>query len=234
MYNEDVARLPKNRKDLWCVLREQFEFVEQVLHRTPVETREEALANSRHRQENGSVLRAGMNAVRYRNVSNGLDSREHFLEMGRELLPYIAQALDREEWTPEFVQQWGKIMFCHGYVASYVLDDSDDLGNLRGGLRTGKLRSRDAQKKWIAHHLIPLLDAGLKRDAAEQLVTDHVRQIIDGGSYPAGFSAEWFRPIITHGGLASTYDGKHLLVETMRALVNESTDDIPPVTALVP
>ena len=47
--------------------------------------------------------------------------------MGRDLLPYIHQSLDEKKLTPEFVQQWGKIMFCHGYIASYVFDDTDDL-----------------------------------------------------------------------------------------------------------
>jgi hypothetical protein len=41
-----------------------------------------------------------------------------YLALGRELLPYTHQALDEETLTLEFIQQWGKIMFCHRLIAS--------------------------------------------------------------------------------------------------------------------
>ena len=105
-----------------------------------------------------------MGVIRYRDTGEQLDQRDHFLAMGRDLLPYIHQLLDEKKLTPEFVQQWGKIMFCHGYIASYVFDDTDGLALKRAGVKTGKLRSKDTQRKWLAHILLRLIDGGKTRD----------------------------------------------------------------------
>lgn len=114
---------------------------------SPVESKEEALANIHHLEFVEKTYRSGMEVIRYRDTGNELAQRDHFLAMGRELLPYIHQTLDERKLTPEFVQQWGKVMFCHGYVASYVFDDTDDLTNQRKGRGGGR---KDGQKRWIA------------------------------------------------------------------------------------
>jgi hypothetical protein len=44
MYNEDVTRIPQSKKEMWVVLREQFEYVQMVLEELPVETEVEALS----------------------------------------------------------------------------------------------------------------------------------------------------------------------------------------------
>ena len=156
MYNDEVTRAPKDEDELWELLREQFEFVRDVLQNLPAETREEALENAADTKRS----RTNLTVVRYRGTSEELDNRDYYLEMGRTLLPYIKGAIKRRKLTPRFVQQWGKVMFCHGYVASYVLDDSDDLAHARAGFKTGKLRSKASQRKWIAHLMISLVDSG--------------------------------------------------------------------------
>ncbi|WP_157014356.1 hypothetical protein [Mesorhizobium xinjiangense] len=170
-----------------------------------------------------------MAVIRYRDTGGELDQRDHYLEMGRELLPYIHQELDEKKLTPEYVQQWGKIMFCHGYVASYVLDDTDDLSHKRAGQKTGKLRSKDPQRKWIANIMIPLIDAGLTRDQAELRVVEHIEAALQSTELQGGFPEDWFKSIITHGDLAATYDFKHFSAKAMRQFVREPIDDIPPI-----
>lgn len=229
MYNDEAIRIPANEKELWEALWEQFEFVRHVLWDLEVETKEEALDNDYHERENGSVSRDGMGVIRYRDTGDHLDQRDHYLAMGRNLLPYIHQSLDERRLTPGFVQQWGKIMFCHGYIASYVFDDTDDLTPTRAGRKTGELRSKDTQRKWIAHIMIPLIDNGIKRELAQELAVQHVEAALRDEVLRGGFPESWFRPIIKHGELVATYDSKHFAVKAMRKLIDEPTDDIPPI-----
>lgn len=231
MYNDDVTRLPRNLDEFWGDLREQFEFVRRVLYELEVETREEALDNSFHHvSDRGAVHRDGMIAIRYRSIGADLDQLDHFLAMGRDLLPYIDQAIDERQFTPEFVQQWGKIMFCHGYVAGFVFDDSDDLAHHRAGHKTGQIRSKDAQRKWIAHIMLPLMDGGMRRAQAEEAVLARVADALEHPELRGQFPESWFKSIVTRGGLAATYDDKHFSRKLMRELVRESTDNIPPLS----
>ncbi|MEF2549408.1 hypothetical protein VQ045_19900 [Aurantimonas sp. E1-2-R+4] len=235
MYNDDVTRVPRNEDELWEVLREQFEFVRDVLYDLEVETREEALENVHHeRLPNGRYARGGMNVIRYRGTCVELGQRDHYLAMGRDLLPYIEQAIDQRQYTPDFVQQWGKIMFCHGMVAAFVFDDTDDLAHDRAGWITGQKRSKDAQRKWIAHLMIPLVDKGLPRSEAEGRIFEYVDGLLSEGSFPAGFDRAWFAPITNSEWLVSTYDEKHFALKTMRGLLAEPTDDIPPIPDEIP
>ena len=95
MYNEIVTRVPADENDLWEVLREQFAHIPHVLWDLHVETKEEALANG-----DDPAFRQGMGVIRYRDTGDQLD---HFLAMGRSLLPYIHQSLDERKLTPAFV-----------------------------------------------------------------------------------------------------------------------------------
>jgi hypothetical protein len=230
MYNDDVTRVPGDWDEFWEVMRGQFEFVRHVLYELEVETREEALENSFHHvSDDGAVRRDGMLAIRYRSIGEDLDQLDHFLAMGRDLLPYINQAIDERTYTPEFVQQWGKIMFCHGYVAAFVFDDTDGLAHHRAGRITGQKRSKDAQRKWIANIMLPLIDGRLTRAQAEEAVLARVAEALKNPALRGQFPESWFQSIVTRGGLAATYDEKHFSKKLMRELVEEPTDDIPPL-----
>jgi hypothetical protein len=211
-------------------LERQFEFIRFLLWDTPVETKEDALKRKYDLGEDGKFDgRMGMAVIRYHDVHEDYDQRDHYLEMGRELLPYINQAIDDRTLTPEFVQQWGKIMFCHGYIASHYFDDADSLAHTRAGHVTGRKRSKDPQRKWLSHLVISLMAQGATRVEAEEWITSYVRRLLDSGSIQDGFSREWYESMITYDGLAATYDAKHFYLKQMRQLIQEPTDDIPPI-----
>ena len=234
MYNEDVTRIPKTSDELWEVLWEQFEYVVHVLYDLPVETEEQALAHVGNPRETSSE-RGAMAMIRFRGTRADFDQRQYYLEMGRELLPYIHQAIDERKLTRRFVQQWGKIMFCHGYIASFVFDDVDEFAHRRGALKGAQIRSKYTQRKWLSHLFVGLIDRErtTRKDATARIEA-YVKDLIAKGRYPEGFAAVWFKPIITKGGLAATYDEKHLALKKMRKLILEPTDDIPPVPSQIP
>lgn len=175
MYDDQVNRIPRNVDELWDVLLEQFEYVHFILCELKIETQEDAL--NRHLRRHA---KAGMDLIRYRNISEEIDQRDHFLELGCSLIPSVQQALEERRLTPRFIQQWGQIMFCHGYIAAHYFDDSGgDVGRIRAGLKTKEKRSRDAQRKWLAHLVIPLVDGGMTRAEAEEKAAEHISGIIE-------------------------------------------------------
>lgn len=228
MYNDDVLRIPADEADLWKILQEHFDLARYVLE-MPLETKEQAFDVDFQSTSDAQRARGSMGLIRYRNVSEENDQREYYLNIGLELIPFIKEALKIQRLTPELVQQWGKLMFCHGYIATHVFDDGDDLAQTRGGLKRGRQRSKDAQRKWIAHIIIPLIDGGMKRAQAESEVVRHVIAARDDEALRGGFARDWYEPIITHGDLAATYDVKHFSVKAMRKLTAEPADDIPPI-----
>lgn len=229
MYDDDATRIPTDENDMWEALWQQFEYLRHVLSELPVETKEDALANSYHLETRGSVYRSGMTVIRYRDTGPELDQRNHYLEMGRELLPYIHQVLDERKLTPQFVQQWGKIMYCHGHIASFVFDDTDDMTNQRKGYRGRK----DGQKRWIAHILLSLRDADFEPEEANRITGSFVANLIAKNRYPSGFPAKWFNKMADgEGCLATTYDVHRMYPKRVRELVAEGLDSIPPIPSL--
>lgn len=228
MYNDHVLRIPVDEEDLWKVLREHFVLVRDALE-MPVETKEQAFDVEFQSTPQAKLARISGGLIRYRDVSEENNQRDYYLEMGLGLIPYIKKALDAQKLTPEFVQQWGKVMFCYGFVVSHIFDDSDDLAQMRGGLKRGKQRSKDAQRKWIAHIMIPLINGGMTRSQAESEIVKHVEAALQNENLRGGFSRDWFEPIITRGDLATTYDAKHFAVKAMSKFMEGPTDDIPPI-----
>lgn len=225
MYNQDATRIPKDEPDMWELLWQQFEYVRHVLWELPVESKQDALENAYHRNTDEKTVRSGMAVIRYRDTGDGLDQRDHFLSMGRKLLPYIHQTLDERKMTPEFVQQWGKVMFCHGYIASYVFDDTDDLTNQRKG-RGGR---KDGQKRWIAHILKSLWDAGHSREDANRIAGRYVAELGKTMRYPKGFAKEWFSKMADGDGLATTYETHRMYPKRVNLLVDQGLEGIPPI-----
>jgi hypothetical protein len=229
MYDDDSLRIPSDEDEMWHVLWEQFEHVHYFLWQIPVETKEDALSNKYHQELDGKARRGGMHVIRYRNVSGEVGQRDHFLTMGRDLLPYVHQTLDERKLTPEFVQQWGKIMFCHGYIASYVFDDTDDLSNVRKGSGGRK----DSQKRWVAHILRMLLHNGHDDEEARTIAGRYIQKLIAKKVYPRGFKEKWFRNMTDSSGtLASSYDAQHMYPKRIEELVIGEPGDIPPVPSI--
>lgn len=230
MYSDETTRIPADEDDLWTILREQFELARMAALDSEIESEDEALGLIDNEETRQKQQLKGLSAlVPYRGTSFEVDNRDHFLEMGCALLPYVEKALKARNLTPEFFQQWSKLMFCHGFIASYLLDDSDPLVHKRAGHKTGKLRSKNAQRKWIAHIMIPLIDGGMKREPAEEIVVAHVKAALRDEELCGGFPVEWFMSIVSRGELVTTYDFKHFAIKAMRKLLGESIDDIPPI-----
>lgn len=123
MYADEFTRLPVDTNDLWTVLQRQFEFVEDALLHTGVETENEALIDT----DASRAKRIPFVAIRYRGTSAENDQRDYFLSMGRELCAPVREPLEKRELSPALVQQWGMVMFCHGYIATHIFDDTDPM-----------------------------------------------------------------------------------------------------------
>jgi hypothetical protein len=219
---ELLAEADANEDGFWQNIEEAFVQVEATFRDYPLETRDQAL--------NQEITRFSFpHKIGFRNVSKDMDSREHFYELGRRAVASVAIQIERREFNLKFAHDWGVAMMCHGFMVAHILDDSDDLKHARGGQKSGRLRSKNPQRKWIAHQLIPLLDSGVKRADAEVIVAERIKEIIKGKDFPEGFSKNWFEVMITQGDLASTYDAKHLTQAGMRKLITQPRDDIPPL-----
>lgn len=241
MYNDDIMRTPVDEDDLWRVLREQFEFVRHVLWELPVETREEALQNDFHKREDGSISRAGMAVIRYRGSGDELDQRDHYLALGRELFTYIESAIDKQVLTPELVQQWGKIMFCHGYIASYVFDDTDDLESYRNRLKGAQASDRTPQRVFLARLLLWFMDERkLTRQRAEAAAARAIWHYIDAASAerPSNRNEiDWFETL-THKTknrdlIVSSMNQKNMSETMLRELAAGDIAGLPSIALLV-
>ena len=108
------------------------------------------------------------------------------------------------------------------------MDDSDPLIQKRAGHKTGKKRSKNRQRKWLSHIIVPLMQLGMTRDQAEERAVSHVENALNW-PLPEGFDNDWFASIIPHGELATTYQAKYFSIKKMLELIEEPTDDIPPI-----
>jgi len=201
MYNQDATRIPKDEPDMWELLWQQFEYVRHVLWELPVESKQDALENAYHRNTDEKIGRSGMAVIRYRDTGDGLDQRDHFLSMGRKLLPYIHQTLDERKMTPEFVQQWGKVMFCHGYIASYVFDDTDDLLPERNRKRSAELTDRTPQRVFLARLILWFIDEKKEpRKQAETIAAKAIHSFLSSRNtetLPQKYGAAWFQTLLS-------------------------------------
>ena len=219
-FYDDLARDPTSAEEFWAIIGETFVQIEGALTAYPAETRQQALAGT---LRGGDFKDASLSFIRYRGVREDLDSRDYFLELGRRFLPEVERQIKDRQLTPKFAKDWGVVMMCHGFISAHILDDSDGLDRVRAG-QSG---NRNAQRKYVAHQMIREIDRGQKRADAEVAVAEKIKAVLRSPSFPPGFSEAWFSSMITRGGLASTYDQKHLSVRRMRQLVQQDVDDIP-------
>jgi hypothetical protein len=221
MYHDDFLRIPTDTADMWAVLRDHFEQIEGIFFGYGVETRAEALSGEYRKGPH----KGAMQMVRYRNVHPDYDNREYFYELAHEFLPLVARDLEEESLSPAFVQRWGVLMYCHGYIASYIFDDSDDLQPQRAGA----VRTRDLHRKWVAATMLPFIDdRGLTRREAEERTVALIHEIQRTGKYPEGFDKYSFSALLSGNNLVSSYTQKRVSVEGMREWLNPpKADDSP-------
>jgi hypothetical protein len=225
---DDLARDPKSEKEFWTIIEETFVQVEGALTAYPAETREEALAGT---LRDGKFKDASLSFIRYRGVREDLDSRDYFLELGRQFLPDVERQIKARKLTPKFAKDWGVIMMCHGFIASHILDDSDGLSHNRAGLLSVESRSTDAQKKWVARQVLGFIDGPrrLTRKQADAWLAEEVGRLIDKGEFPIGFGRDWFESIMDDGALRDAYSQKRLTKARLQELAKQPSDDIPPI-----
>jgi hypothetical protein len=218
------SKLAKTEAELWDVLEEQLDYLKTVFYGTPVQQWDD-VGRPETMWEPGWVI--GTHA------KSGLKGRDDFFKKGRELLPYIVDAVRKRKLTPEFMQKWGMMMYYHGYTASYILDGSGNIAQVRGGRKVSEWSH--VRKKFVAKHLLPLLDQGLSHGDAETEVAARFRRIIKGKQWKGTkFDHKWFAPLLIDGRLPTTYDKDHFFQDEMRALCAEPNDDIPPLTLGLP
>ena len=75
---------PKSEEEFWAIIEETFVQVEGALTAYPVETRDEALSGA---MRDGNFKDASLSFIRHRERRRNLDSRDYFLELGRQVLP---------------------------------------------------------------------------------------------------------------------------------------------------
>jgi len=116
-FEEDWERDPKTEDEYWTIIEETFVQVEGVLATYQVETREEAFAG----HYATAFKDASVSFIRHRGVSEDLDGRDYFLELGRRFLPEVEAQIKARKLTPKFAKDWGVVMMCHGSLdASYA------------------------------------------------------------------------------------------------------------------
>jgi hypothetical protein len=235
MYDDAVLRIPRDEPELWEILREQFFHVAEDFAR-PIETKEDALGNRFHRDHEGKTLRDGLMVIRYRHVGNELDNREHFLAMGRELVPYIAEALSREKLSPEFIQQWGKLMFCHGYITSHVLDDSDDSVTERNRRRGTQASKQTAGHAFLARLILKFMDERQEpRKRAEALAARAIYDFLKRDQAAEELDLEWLKRLAPkEDRIVSTLSQKKASDEKIRALAASDDVTVPSIELLFP
>jgi hypothetical protein len=102
-FYDDLARDPKTEKEFWAIIEETFVLVEGALTAYPAETREEALSGA---MRGGKFKDTSLSFIRHRGVREELDSRDYFLELGREFLPKVERQIKSRELTPKFDKDW--------------------------------------------------------------------------------------------------------------------------------
>lgn len=218
MFYDEILRTPRNEEEMWEILREQFWLVREVLWQLPVQERKHITGD-----EDWPWPRF----VSYRGKPPA-DPRDGVLKSAQKLLPLVHQLLDEKTITPEFIQSWGKIMYYHGFVASYVVGAPDAMGHVVGG--ENRAAATRARRKWIAKIMLPRMNGGMTREQAEDHVVELIKEILAGNNLQLPFDADWYRSFLskTEFGINQTFNAKHFSKKEMIQLQKEPDDDIPP------
>lgn len=241
MYNDEIMRIPKDEAEMWQLLENQFEFVCDILTNTPVEFKDDALENKFHLKKSGGVSRSSMSVIRYKNIGEELDQRGYFLAMGRELIPLVKAGLLARKITPEFVQQWGKVMFCHGYIASHIFDDSDDLIAHRNRIKGALVSQRTTQHIFIARLVLWFMDEGKQpRQRAEANAAKSVWNFInmnDEEYLSPDYDIKWFKALVRDRNerdeIIATMSQKYCSEANLRKIASTKMDGLPDILHLL-
>jgi hypothetical protein len=229
-FSDDLARDPKSDKEFWTIIEDTFVQVEGVLNGYPVETQEEALAGTLRLRGDGTFRDPTADIVRYRNVGKDVDSRDYFLKLGRKFVPKVERQLKSRRLTPKFVKDWGVVMMCHGFISAHILDDSDGFSHVHAGQKSGKTRSKNPQRKWVARQILAIMETGSTRTQAEAKLGAEIAKFIKTGQFPLGFDREWFASILDENtALRDAYGQKRITKPELKRLASQPNDDVPSI-----
>ena len=194
----------------------------------PVETRKDALAGTLRFNKDDRSYKGNPGAfIRYRGTSDDYDSRQNYLNEGRQLIDVVETQIKARQITKDFVLNWGKISVARGFIEAYILDDSDGVSHLVAGQNSGQKRNSDPQRHWVARLLLSHIDCGATRRVAEARVEKKLVALID--KPPVGFSRGWFSVIVKNGVLVSTYRQKKLSLSVARRLAAVPIEGLAPI-----
>ncbi|MFD2648234.1 hypothetical protein ACFSX5_10570 [Devosia albogilva] len=220
MYDEAATAIPVDEDHFWAMVEQNFEFARHVLEDYPLQSKQEALE-----ERTPAFL-----VLAYRGTSDEMDQRDFYYRLGNELLPQVEALITRRDLSIEFVQQWGKLMFCHGMLATYIFDDADPLAVQRAAKRSGEARASDLHRRWLARVFSIPEFARLKREAADHDVGELLRSLQTDAAIRSRYPDGWFEKILTKSGeLRSTFQGKNFPRGDFDALCAQEGDDLPPL-----
>ena len=236
MPNQDNPWRAFSIEELWENMRSLYSNLREVIENTQFEGFEEARDRSTASwfdDDIGQSVRPWL-LIPYRKTVDQ-ESLHRFYDKAKSLIPHLDHCFDQKELTVQFLHSWGVFCQSAGYVNAVYMSVGDDLGHIRSGEVTKRKRSRHAQKKWLAHLILKLVDEeNLSRPDAEDLVAGYVESILKNGVFADNFDRKWYDVILGKNGLASTYDENHFALKTMRKLAEEPTDDIPSIPIKIP
>jgi hypothetical protein len=219
------VRYPKGA-DFWQRLQSMFEWASDDFLSSSVQTYEEALGMDDHARNEGT---GHAEIIPYRRTGDH-DNLLYFHQMGVDLIPQLAPLLAKKTLSNELFLKWSELMFCHGWISSVRFSEGDDLGYERAGLGGAMAKSREPQRRWMAHLLAAELDRGKPRKLADGDVAARLQRARTSGTLPEEIDEDWLNKILhKNGRLHATYTQKHFSERDIRRLVGEPMDGLPPV-----
>lgn len=211
-------------QDPWAYFDNYFNYICEDVSRLRLETKEEALAGT-YLAEDPEVGPGFMYkhecVVPFRKGDNPQELAEQ-LAMAQSLIPKVRAALDARELTLDFLAQWGRLTYATGFVrASWFARDYDELTSERAGRKSGAKRGKDLERRFVAKRLIPLLDAGMTRKEAEQILVTELLKTIEAGAEIPPLSLAQMQGLFTGKMLKTTYREQKLTQDDLKKLARD-------------
>lgn len=226
MYDDHFLEVPKDADQFWLIVNENFEFARHVLEDYPLQSKEDAIEGRLP-----SFL-----VIRYQGTSEEMNQRDHFYKIGNDLIPEVARFISSRTMDIEFCHQWSKLMFCHGFIASYVFEDADAMATARGNRRSAEARSPIAPKTWLAHvHARPEFRDLMRARADEEIGNWIWEQAEKARVENDSEMLFWLRQFLnsnhkeTGMHLRSSFQGNNLSKGELLVLQKQPIDGLPPI-----
>lgn len=231
MYDEIFTQKPIDDDHFWEMVESNFDHARHIIDDFHVESEQEAIDATFRRAGNEKIRLNPFTVIAYRRGDQGYDLRDYCLDLGRKALLDVEKGIEGRILTSEFVQSWGILQYCHGYLSSLVFETNDGLGSVRGGLRKAQNVSVDQQRIWMAKFIVEEVRKGIYRKNAEFNALQSINKFIKSGGWGDKYPAEWFDEMLNNKKeLKSTYRSTHLYGEEMHELASKYSDELPPLS----